>query len=43
MKPVRTVPADQELEILKVVWQRGQATVREVCEADPAIGYEMHQ
>ncbi len=29
MKPKRTVPTDQELEILKVVWQRGQATVRE--------------
>jgi len=30
MKPKKTVPTDQELEILKVVWQRGQATVREV-------------
>jgi predicted transcriptional regulator len=30
MKPPKTVPTDQELEILKVVWQRGQATVREV-------------
>jgi len=30
MKQPKTVPTDQELEILKVVWQRGQATVREV-------------
>lgn len=30
MKPKRTVPTDQELEILKVIWQRGEATVREV-------------
>jgi len=30
MKPKKTVPTDQELEILKVIWQRGQATVREV-------------
>ena len=30
MKPPKTVPTDQELEILKVVWQRGRATVREV-------------
>jgi BlaI family penicillinase repressor len=30
MKPKKTVPTDQELEILKVVWLRGQATVREV-------------
>ena len=29
MKPKKTVPTDQELEILKVVWVRGQATVRE--------------
>jgi BlaI family penicillinase repressor len=29
MKVKRAVPTDQELEILKVVWQRGQATVRE--------------
>ncbi|HEX7958340.1 MAG TPA: BlaI/MecI/CopY family transcriptional regulator [Terriglobales bacterium] len=32
MKTAKTVPTDQELEILKVVWQRGQATVREVYE-----------
>jgi BlaI family transcriptional regulator, penicillinase repressor len=30
MKPKKTVPTDQELEILKVIWERGQATVREV-------------
>ena len=30
MRPKRTVPTDQELEILKVIWQRGEATVREV-------------
>src|SRR4029453_14800065 len=30
MKPKKTVPTDQELEILKVVWRRGEATVREV-------------
>src|SRR5262252_7242632 len=29
-KPTRPVPTTQELEILKVIWQRGQATVREV-------------
>jgi predicted transcriptional regulator len=32
MKPKKAIPTDQELEILKVVWQRGQATVREVFE-----------
>ena len=30
MKPAKPVPTDLELDILKVVWQRGQATVREV-------------
>ena len=30
MKTEKTVPTDQELEILKVVWARGEATVREV-------------
>ena len=29
-KPTKTVPTPQELEILKVIWQRGHATVREV-------------
>jgi BlaI family penicillinase repressor len=32
MKPRKSVPTDQELEILKVIWQRGSATVREVFE-----------
>ncbi|MCX6623495.1 MAG: BlaI/MecI/CopY family transcriptional regulator [Acidobacteria bacterium] len=32
MKPRKSVPTDQELEILKVVWNRGSATVREVYE-----------
>jgi BlaI family transcriptional regulator, penicillinase repressor len=26
------VPSERELEALKVIWQRGQATVREICE-----------
>ena len=30
MKPVKTVPTDLELELLKVIWERGEATVREV-------------
>jgi BlaI family transcriptional regulator, penicillinase repressor len=30
MKTPKPVPTDLELEILKVVWQRGHATVREV-------------
>jgi predicted transcriptional regulator len=30
MKPSKPVPTNQELEILKVVWQRGPSTVREV-------------
>jgi BlaI family transcriptional regulator, penicillinase repressor len=30
MRLQKTVPTDQELEILKVIWQRGQSTVREV-------------
>src|SRR5262245_54877252 len=29
-KPARPVPTPQELEILKVIWRRGEATVREV-------------
>lgn len=32
MKPKKTVLTDQELEIMKIVWQRGNATVREVYE-----------
>ena len=30
MKVTKTVPTDLELEILKVIWERGEATVREV-------------
>ncbi len=30
MKISKTVPTDLELEILKVIWERGQGTVREV-------------
>ncbi len=33
MKPKKAVPTDQELEILKIIWQLGQGTVREVYEA----------
>src|SRR6195256_3710145 len=32
MKHKKTVLTDQELEIMKIVWQRGSATVREVYE-----------
>ena len=32
MRPQKPIPTDQELEILKLIWQRGQATVREVYE-----------
>ncbi len=28
-----TSPTERELEALKVLWQRGEATVREVCDA----------
>ena len=30
MKTPKSVPTDLELELLKVIWARGQATVREV-------------
>jgi BlaI family transcriptional regulator, penicillinase repressor len=30
MKPAKTVPTDLELQLLKAIWDRGQATVREV-------------
>jgi len=30
MNPTKPVPTGLELDLLKVVWQRGQATVREV-------------
>lgn len=32
MKPKKPVLTDQELEIMKIVWQRGSATVRDVYE-----------
>src|SRR5687767_11739976 len=32
VKPKKDVLTDQELEIMKVVWQRGKATVRDVYE-----------
>jgi BlaI family penicillinase repressor len=32
LKPKKPVLTDQELEIMKVVWQRGNATVRDVYE-----------
>ncbi len=34
-------PTDRELEALKVLWQQGEATVREVCEALNAAGEEL--
>ncbi len=30
MKTSKPIPTEQELEILKVIWKRGEATVREV-------------
>jgi BlaI family transcriptional regulator, penicillinase repressor len=32
MKPKKTVLTDQELELMKIVWDRGSATVRDVYE-----------
>ena len=32
MKPKKDVLTDQELEIMKIVWQHGRATVRDVYE-----------
>jgi predicted transcriptional regulator len=32
VKPKKDVLTDQELEIMKIVWQRGSATVRDVYE-----------
>jgi len=29
---VETIPTDRELEALKVLWQHGEATVRDVCD-----------
>lgn len=30
MKTTHPIPTDQELELLKIIWRRGHATVREV-------------
>ena len=32
LKPKKTVPTGQELTIMKILWQRGRSTVREVYE-----------
>ncbi len=34
-------PTDRELEALKVLWDKGEATVREVCEAMNAAGEDL--
>ncbi|MFO0899742.1 MAG: BlaI/MecI/CopY family transcriptional regulator [Pirellulales bacterium] len=34
-------PTDRELDALKVLWERGQATVREICDAINARGEEL--
>ncbi len=34
-------PTDRELEALKVLWDRGEATVRDVCDALNAAGEEL--
>jgi BlaI family transcriptional regulator, penicillinase repressor len=34
-------PTDRELEALKVLWDRGEATVREVCEALNTAGEQL--
>jgi predicted transcriptional regulator len=35
------IPTDRELEALKVLWERGEATVRDVCEALNSQGEEL--
>ncbi len=35
------IPTDRELEALKVLWDRGEATVRDVCDALNAGGEEL--
>lgn len=35
------IPTDRELEALKVLWDRGEATVRDICEALNAEGEEL--
>src|SRR3954452_16647560 len=37
-KPPASIP-DSELDVLKVLWEKGQATVREVFEALKAAGH----
>src|SRR5215213_8105677 len=39
MKPYS--PSDRELEALKVLWQKGKATVRELCDAIEKTGDEL--
>ena len=34
-------PTERELETLKVLWEQGEATVREVCEALDADGEDL--
>ncbi len=34
-------PTDRELDALKVLWERGEATVREICDAINARGEEL--
>lgn len=34
-------PTERELEALKVLWEQGEATVREVCDAMNAAGEEL--
>jgi BlaI family transcriptional regulator, penicillinase repressor len=34
-------PSERELEALKVIWQRGEATVREICDAINTRGAEL--
>ena len=34
-------PTERELEALKVLWERGEATVREVCDAMNSAGEEL--
>ena len=36
-----TTPTDRELEALKVLWDRGEATVREICDAMNASGQSL--
>jgi BlaI family transcriptional regulator, penicillinase repressor len=35
------VPSERELEALKVIWQRGEATIREICDAINERGAEL--